>query len=172
MRIGIIREFMVKHAKVDGPIVDAAAAEMKEMLGGHLGATLVESVPAGWVDDPEIENMTTSFDRPSPQLTPVLFPQLLYSVNAAGEPEFPAFAAKIEPTEFAPGVSSWQRDDAAGRLDVAVGRGSGALASEPEPAQCRQCGVRPAADVPVSHDAVSGPAGEGLVGTWPHRDPD
>ena len=29
MRIGIIREFMVKHAKVDEPIVDAAAAEMK-----------------------------------------------------------------------------------------------------------------------------------------------
>ncbi len=33
MRIGIIREFMVKHAKVDEPIVDAAAAEMKAMLG-------------------------------------------------------------------------------------------------------------------------------------------
>src|SRR4051812_36839940 len=32
MRIGIIREFMVKHAKVDEPIVDAAAAEMKAML--------------------------------------------------------------------------------------------------------------------------------------------
>ena len=47
MRIGIIREFMVKHAKVDEPIVDAAAAEMKAMLGGHLGATLVESVTAG-----------------------------------------------------------------------------------------------------------------------------
>ena len=29
MRIGIIREFMVKQAKVDEPIVDAAAAEMK-----------------------------------------------------------------------------------------------------------------------------------------------
>jgi len=40
MRIGIIREFMVKHAKVDEPIVDAAATEMKTMLGGHLGATL------------------------------------------------------------------------------------------------------------------------------------
>ena len=47
MRIGIIREFMVKHAKVDEPIVDAAAAEMKAMLAGHLGATLVESVTGG-----------------------------------------------------------------------------------------------------------------------------
>ena len=34
MRIGIIREFMVKHAAVDGPNADAAAREMKEMLGG------------------------------------------------------------------------------------------------------------------------------------------
>ena len=33
MRIGIIREFMVKHAKVDEPIVDAAAAEMKDDAG-------------------------------------------------------------------------------------------------------------------------------------------
>jgi amidase len=55
MRIGIIREFMVKHAKVDEPIVDAAAAEMKAVLGGQLGATLVESVTPGWVVDPYIE---------------------------------------------------------------------------------------------------------------------
>src|SRR3954452_3028988 len=56
MRIGIIREFMVKHAAVDGPNADAAAREMKEMLGGYLGATLVESVPEGWNDDPAVEN--------------------------------------------------------------------------------------------------------------------
>ena len=104
MRIGIIREFMVKHAKVDEPNVDAAAKEMKEIIGKHLGATLVESLPAGWADDPDIENMSLSFDRAIAQLTPVLFPQLLYSLNAQHEPEFPAFAAKIEPTEFAPGV--------------------------------------------------------------------
>ncbi|MGF7473513.1 hypothetical protein WFJ45_22180, partial [Salmonella enterica subsp. enterica serovar Minnesota] len=63
MRIGIIREFMVKHAKVDEPIVDAAAAEMKAMLGRHLGATLVESLTPGWVDDPDVENMSTNFER-------------------------------------------------------------------------------------------------------------
>src|SRR5436190_9078201 len=104
MRIGIIREFMVKHAKVDEPIVDAVAAEMKAMLGGHLGATLVESVTPGWVDDPEIENMTTSFDRAIAELVPVLYPDLLYRLNAAREPVYPAFAAKVRPTPFAPGV--------------------------------------------------------------------
>ena len=105
MRIGIIREFMVKHAKVDEPIVDAAAAEMKAVLGRHLGATLVESLTVGWPDDPDIENMTTSFDRAIAELVPVLAPDILYQLNAAREPQYPEFAAKVRPTEFAPGVT-------------------------------------------------------------------
>jgi Asp-tRNA(Asn)/Glu-tRNA(Gln) amidotransferase A subunit family amidase len=104
MRIGIIREFMVKHAKVDEPIVDAAAAEMKEMLGNHLGATLVESVTPGWADDPDIENMSVSFDRAIAQIAPVLYPDLLYRLGGNGEPQYQEFAAKIRPVEFAPGV--------------------------------------------------------------------
>ena len=103
MRIGIIREFMVKHTRADEPIVDAAAREMKEMLGQHLGATLVESVTPGWHDDPGIENMKVSFDGAVAQLVPVLFPDLLFRLQD-GEPEFPTFAAAIEPTEFAPGI--------------------------------------------------------------------
>jgi amidase len=102
MRIGIVREFMIPHAKADEPIVTAAAKEMKEVLQKQLGATLVESLPAGWTDDPEIENMSTDFDRAIALITPVIFPELLYKLEN-GEPEFPAFAAKIEPTEFAPG---------------------------------------------------------------------
>ena len=105
MRIGIIREFMVKHAKVDEPIVDAAAAEMKAMLAGHLGATLVESVTAGWVDDPDVENMTTTFDRAIAEIVPVLFPDFLYRLTPAREPQFPDFAARVRPTPFAPGVT-------------------------------------------------------------------
>ena len=105
MRIGIIREFMVKHAKVDEPIVEAAATEMKAMLGGHLGATLVESMTPGWVDDPDIENMSTTIDRAIAQLAPVLYPDLLLRLTAANEPLYPDFAAKVKPTEFAPGVT-------------------------------------------------------------------
>ena len=105
MRIGVIREFMIKPTKADEPIVDAAAAEMKEMLGKYLGATLVESVTPGWVDDPEVENMSTSFDRAIAQISPVLYPDLLYRLTPAKEPAFPAFAARIQPTPFAPGVT-------------------------------------------------------------------
>src|SRR3954469_19448573 len=104
MRIGIIREFMVKHAKVDEPIVEAVGAEMKTVLADHLGATLVESLTPGWVDDPQVENMTTTFARAIAELVPVLYPDLLYRLNAAREPLYPAFAAKVRPTPFAPGV--------------------------------------------------------------------
>src|SRR5262245_50090844 len=105
MRIGIIREFMVKQAKVDEPIVDAAAAEMKNMLGGYLGATLVESLTPGWTDDPDIENMSTTIDRAIAQLAPVLYPDLLLRLTPGNEPFFPEFAAKVRATEFAPGVT-------------------------------------------------------------------
>ena len=105
MRIGIIREFMVKHAKVDEPIVDAAAAEMKAMLGRHLGATLVESLTPGWVDDPDVENMSTNFERAIAELAPVLYPDLLLRLTPDNEPYYAEFAAKVRPTTFAPGVT-------------------------------------------------------------------
>ena len=105
MRIGIIREFMITPAKADEPIVEAVADEMKQMLGKHLGATLVESVTPGWADDPDIENMSTSFDRAIAQIAPILYPDLLYRLTPAKEPLFPAFAARVKPTEFAPGVT-------------------------------------------------------------------
>src|SRR5208282_1298195 len=45
MRIGVIRESMVypKGSKTEEPICTAAAQEIKTVLGGALGATLVES---------------------------------------------------------------------------------------------------------------------------------
>ncbi|MEO8482187.1 MAG: amidase family protein [Acidobacteriota bacterium] len=103
MRIGIIREFMTKQVAADNAIVDAAGAEMKAMLGDFLGATLVESTPAGFIDDPAVENMSTSFDKAIAALAPVLYPELLFELTPAGQPKYPEFAAKIEPTEFAPG---------------------------------------------------------------------
>ena len=50
MRIGIIRESMLTFpgVRADEPIANAAASEIKEMLGGVLGATLVESVDPLW----------------------------------------------------------------------------------------------------------------------------
>ena len=67
------------------------------------GATLVESTDPLWPDDPQIENMTTSYTRALAELVPVFFPSLLFRVNNQGQPLFPEVAAAIKPTEFAGG---------------------------------------------------------------------
>ncbi len=105
MRIGIIRESMLKFpgVKADEPIVDAAAKEIKTVLGDYLGATLVESVDPLWPDDPQIPNMSPSYSQALAQMVPVFFPDILYSLNNQGQPDFPEFAAKIKRTEFEPG---------------------------------------------------------------------
>jgi len=105
MRIGIIRESMLTFpgVKADEPIVEAAAKEIKTILGGKLGATLVESVDPLCPDDPEIANMNPSYSQALAQLLPVFFPDILYRLTPQGTPQLPEFAAKIKPTEFAPG---------------------------------------------------------------------
>lgn len=105
VRIGVIRESMLTFpgVKADEPIAQAAAREIKDVLGARLGATLVESTDPLWPDDPQIENMTTGYTRALAELVPVFFPSLLFRVNNQGQPLFPEVAAAIKPTEFAGG---------------------------------------------------------------------
>ena len=108
MRIGIVRESMVYPAgsKTEEPIVTAAAREIKAMLGGRLGATLVESSDPLWTRDPDIEAMTTDFRRALARLVPLIMPDLLFRLGRDGQPLFQEFAAAIVPTEFMPGTIS------------------------------------------------------------------
>jgi len=105
LRIGIVRESMVyaPGSKTEEPIVSAAAREIKTMLGGRLGATLVESSDPLWPRDPDVEAMTTDFRRALAQLVPIIMPDLLFRLGRDGRPLFKEFAAAIVPTEFAPG---------------------------------------------------------------------
>ncbi|MQA28449.1 MAG: amidase [Luteitalea sp.] len=105
MRLGIIRESMASSpgARATEPIVAAAAAEIKSVIGARLGATLVESSDPLFTDDPDIENMTTSYTRALTKLIPVFMPDILFRVNRDGQPVFPDVAAAIKRTEFAPG---------------------------------------------------------------------
>ena len=105
MRIGIIRESMVYDpgSKAEGPIVTAAAQEIKTILGGRLGATLVESTDPLWKPDPDLESMKTDFRRALARLVPVFMPELLFRLGPDGQPLFQEFAAAIVPTEFMPG---------------------------------------------------------------------
>ena len=104
MRIGIVRESMLNPGtKAAEPITTAVAKEIKTILGGKLGATLVESSDPLWKPDPDIEPMTTDFRRALARLVPVFMPDLLFRLKPDGQPVFPDFAAAIVPTEFAPG---------------------------------------------------------------------
>ena len=105
LRIGIIRESMTvpKGSMTEVPIVTAAAREIKTVLGGKLGATLVESSHPLWKRDRSLELMTVDHTRALARLAPVFMPDLFFRLNADGTPQFPDFAAMIEPTEFAPG---------------------------------------------------------------------
>jgi len=105
IRIGVIRESMVyaTGSRSEEPIVTAAVREINEVLADRLGATLVESSDPLWTPDPNVERMQTDFRRALAVLVPVFMPDLLFRLNADGQPVFPDFAAAITPTEFAPG---------------------------------------------------------------------
>ncbi len=105
MRIGVIRELMLlvpgRTSSMAIPL--AASAEIKSMLGGRLGATLVESSDPLWTPDPEVERMTVDFRVALARLVPLLMPELLFRLRPDGQPLFEEFAAAIVPTEFVPG---------------------------------------------------------------------
>src|SRR5581483_8405232 len=105
MRIGVIRESMIVRPgyKSDEPITAAAAKEIKEVLGGKLGATLVESSDPLWPPDPDIEPMKVDYRTALARLVPMFMPDILYRLDADEQPLFKEFAAAIQPTEFAPG---------------------------------------------------------------------
>lgn len=105
VRIGVIRESMIARpgSVTELPIVTAAAAEIKTVLGGRLGATLVESSDPLWKRDPDIEQMKTDHRIALARLVPVFMPDILYRLTPEGQPLFNEFAAAIQPNEFAPG---------------------------------------------------------------------
>src|ERR1700738_1131723 len=105
MRLGIIRESMVypMGSKTEEPIVTAAEREIKDILGGRLGAALGESSAPRWQRDPDLEQMTADFRGALAKLVPVFMPDLLFRLGRDGLPVFKEFAAAIGATEFAPG---------------------------------------------------------------------
>jgi amidase len=102
MRIGIVRESMLVRPgeRATVPITTAAAAEIKTVLGGTLGATLVESIDPLWEPDRDLEQMKPDFRAALAKLVPVFMPDLLFRLGADGTPLFKEFAAAIRPTEF------------------------------------------------------------------------
>jgi len=77
MRIGIVREYMVKHAANDAAMSDAINDEIKKVLRDQLGATLVESKDPAYPDDPDIVDMTYTFQQALAEILPMHMPEYL-----------------------------------------------------------------------------------------------
>ena len=77
MRIGIVREYMVKHAANDRAMSDIVNGEITEVLRDRLGAAIVESADPLYPDDPSIPNMTYTFQQALAEILPLHFPEYM-----------------------------------------------------------------------------------------------
>lgn len=87
IRIGIVREYMVKHTPNDEAVSDRVDAEIKAVLRDKLGAELVESVDPMYPDDPAVTNMTYSFQQALAEVIAFTAPEFFLQMDG-DEPEF------------------------------------------------------------------------------------
>src|SRR5688500_1832713 len=95
LRIGIVREFMVKHTPNDATNSDQIDKEIKTILRDKLGAQLFESVDPLYPDDPAIPNLKPTFQEALAEILPFHMPEYLFKTTGSGEAEFPVFASRI-----------------------------------------------------------------------------
>jgi Asp-tRNA(Asn)/Glu-tRNA(Gln) amidotransferase A subunit family amidase len=101
MRIGIVREFMVKHTKNDEAISDQLDAEIKKVLRDELGAELVESVDPLYADDPAVANMKYTFRDAFAEILAHNVPEYFWQTNRAGELRFAVPGWDVRTTDYA-----------------------------------------------------------------------
>jgi len=88
VRVGIAREFMVKHAKNDVVISDQIDKEIKTILRDKLGADLVESVDPMYDDDLTVPNVKYTFQQAFAEILPHNVPEYFWQKTSTGELEF------------------------------------------------------------------------------------
>jgi amidase len=86
MRIGVVREFMVKFDPSDAAVSDGINKELKALQA--LGAEIVESTDPQYPDDPSIPNMAFTFQDALAEIVPFHMPEVLSWKTAEGKPEF------------------------------------------------------------------------------------
>ncbi|HEX2583964.1 MAG TPA: amidase family protein, partial [Steroidobacteraceae bacterium] len=88
LRVGIVREYMVKQSSNDGAVSDRVDQEFKKVLRDKLGAELVESVDPQYPDDADVPNMKYTFADAFAEILPVSAPEYFFQKTADGELEF------------------------------------------------------------------------------------
>ncbi|MET0658234.1 MAG: amidase, partial [Steroidobacteraceae bacterium] len=85
VRIGVIRELMVKEHPSDAAVSDGINSQLQVLK--DLGAELVETVDPNYPDDPSIPNMAFGFNEAFAELLPFHMPEI-FSWKKDGKPEF------------------------------------------------------------------------------------
>ena len=88
LRIGIVREYMVKHTPNDAATSDQIDQEFKTILRDRLGAELVESVDPQYPDDPDVANMRYTFADAFSEVLPISAPEYFFQKTSDGKLEF------------------------------------------------------------------------------------
>ena len=88
MRIGIVREYMVKHAANDVAMSDHVNDQIKRVLRDQLGADIVESFDPAYPNDPSIPDMPYHFQHALAEILPLHMPEYLHSRNPDGSLTF------------------------------------------------------------------------------------
>ena len=84
VRIGVVREYMVKHTDNDAAMSDLVDEEILRVLRDELGAEIVESSDPAYPDDPSIPNMAYDFHRAIAEILPVHMPEYIQARDAGG----------------------------------------------------------------------------------------
>ena len=101
MRIGVVREFMVKHTKNDEAISDQIDDEIKAVLRDKLGAELVESSDPLYPDDPSVPNMKYTFQDAFAEILPHNVPEYFWQKTPSGELEFAVPGWDVDACDYA-----------------------------------------------------------------------
>ena len=100
MRIGIVREYMVKHTLNDAAISDRIDEEIKTVLRDRLGATLVESVDPLHPGDPAVPDMEYTFRDALAEILPIHMPEYFSKTTDDGELEFAVPGHDVTSTRY------------------------------------------------------------------------
>ena len=100
VRIGIVREYMVKHTLNDAAISDRIDDEIKSVLRDRLGATLVESVDPLYSDDPAVPDMEYTFQDALAEVLPIHMPEYFSTTTADGTLEFAVPGHDVTSTRY------------------------------------------------------------------------
>ncbi|MFN7936105.1 MAG: amidase family protein [Bryobacteraceae bacterium] len=105
LRVGVVREFMVKHTKNDEEISGLIDKEIKTVLRDKLGAELVESSDPLYPDDPSVPNMKYTFQDAFREILAHNAPEWFWQELPNGELEFAVPGWDVRTSDYALAVA-------------------------------------------------------------------